>query len=754
MTNKKKPIFRIYSILLILITVVCLFGGCKKEDEKDLTTVEDFKNATFGVIAGAPTEKVTKDNFPDSKILYFSSLTDMVLALSTKKIDGFILDRLFQAGISWDRKEITYIDHVFGDQEYAYMFTDNNKGMELKKKMDEFILKLKNSGELEQLQDKWFSDKEPTGKVDFSGLTGENGTLKAAVGSDNKPFIYRKDGEFTGYEIELLVMFCREYGYNLNLNEVSFDGTLMGVTTGKFDIGAFALNITGERSEEALFSEPTVAGDLVIITNAPKNTKTLEDIKKGTVGIVTGSIYNEIVPKVFPDITIKNYSSPADIILAMEQGKIDAYIEDDIFYYGITWDKDNISSIEADINTFELAVAISKECDEEIKNNLNEFILKGKEDGTLEKLREKWFSGSEPTEHPDYENLPATNGVINIALDPSFKPNSYKKGEKCSGYEVDLLTMFAKEYGYALNIQEMTFSSIITAVATGKIDMAANGISITEERKESMDFSESYYTGEAVMIVVTSTGSKTIGEFFTGIKESFEKTFIREDRWKLIADGIVVTMIISICAAIGGTILGFALYSLSKSDIKVVRKVTRGITKVYSRIISGTPIIVILMILYYIVFGYSRSISGVTVSIIGFAFVFGSFVYDHMTVSVNSVNAGQLEAAFALGYTKNKAFTRIIFPQAAAVFLPSYIGQAVELIKATAVVGYIAVNDLTKMGDIIRSNTYEAFFPLIAVAVIYFFLTWLMSLILRQVQKMFEPKRRNKEKILKGVRKI
>ena len=86
------------------------------------------------------------------------------------------------------------------------------------------------------------------------------------------------------------------------------------------------------------------------------------------------------------------------------------------------------------------------------------------------------------------------------------------------------------------------------------------------------------------------------------------------------------------------------------------------------------------------------------------------------------------------------------------IFLPSYCGQAVELIKATAVVGYIAVNDLTKMGDIIRSNTYEAFFPLIATAVIYFLLTWVLSLLLGLVKLRFEPKRRSNEKILKGVK--
>ena len=141
-------------------------------------------------------------------------------------------------------------------------------------------------------------------------------------------------------------------------------------------------------------------------------------------------------------------------------------------------------------------------------------------------------------------------------------------------------------------------------------------------------------------------------------------------------------------------------------------------------------------------------------AIIGFSLTFGAFVYDHMTVSVGGVDRGQTEAAHALGYTKNKAFFRVIFPQAMGIFLPSYCAQAVELIKATAVVGYIAVNDLTKMGDIIRSNTYEAFFPLIATAVIYFMLTWLISVLLNIVKKHFEPKRRKKEDILKGVKTV
>ena len=116
-----------------------------------------------------------------------------------------------------------------------------------------------------------------------------------------------------------------------------------------------------------------------------------------------------------------------------------------------------------------------------------------------------------------------------------------------------------------------------------------------------------------------------------------------------------------------------------------------------------------------------------------------------------SVDNGQMEAARALGYSRNRTFFRIILPQAMKIFIPSYTGEIINLVKSTSVVGYIAVNDLTKMGDIIRGNTYEAFFPLIAVAVIYFAITWIIARLLGILKRKTEPKLRKDKNILKGV---
>ncbi|MCR5685733.1 MAG: ABC transporter permease subunit, partial [Lachnospiraceae bacterium] len=165
----------------------------------------------------------------------------------------------------------------------------------------------------------------------------------------------------------------------------------------------------------------------------------------------------------------------------------------------------------------------------------------------------------------------------------------------------------------------------------------------------------------------------------------------------------------------------------------------------------GMPMVVLLMILYYVVFA-RIAIGGIAVAVIGFTLTFGASVFGMLKTGVGAVSSGQYEAARAMGFSDIGTFFKIILPQALPLVMPSYKGQVVDLIKSTAVVGYIAVQDLTKMGDIVRSRTYEAFFPLIAVTVIYFVLEGLIGLLLGRLIKSMDRKKRRRETILKGVR--
>jgi polar amino acid transport system substrate-binding protein len=488
--------------------------------------------------------------------------------------------------------------------------------------------------------------------------------------------------------------------------------------------------------------------------HANNSKKVLSDFEKAKIGILTGTIYDDYAKNLFPGAERKYFNLLSDMIFAVENGKIDGFLAENTYVSAALWEGARIDTVKETIDQTEAGYILRKESAEaaKVREQLNAFLTGAKANGLLDQLNTKWIGDTEPTELFDHNSLSGENGTLRVAVSPDLKPLCYMKNGAVAGYEVEVLQHFAKEYGYQLEFHSMAFDAILPGVVSGKYDIGCGGMTITEERAESVDFTESYLTVNVVMVISDIADLQSEPSFWDDIKESFEKTFIREERWKLIAEGIGVTMLISVCSVLAGSLLGFSLYMLGRSDYKILQKLTKGFAKGYSRIVAGTPIVVILMILFYVVFGQVRNMSGIVVAVIGFTLTFGAFVYDHMTVSVGSVDRGQTEAAYALGYTKNKTFFRIIFPQAMNIFLPSYCGQAVELIKATAVVGYIAVNDLTKMGDIIRSNTYEAFFPLIATAIIYFLLTWALSLLLGLIKLRFEPKRRCKETILKGVK--
>ena len=744
----------VMAVLSDTVSAVNTSGAAKQLSPK---TLADLETATIGIVTGTSWDLVAQKQFPNAERKYFSSDADALLALSQGKVDVFLADRSVITAARWNKNMYTHINEPVGDISNAMIFAKEQYDEHLFAQFNTFISKSRTDGTLDRLERKWFSDREPEDHPDYTKLTGENGILRIATGDAMKPVAYMKDAMFTGYDIEFLTLFAQEYGYKLDIQGMSFDALIPSVASGKCDIGACGITITPERKESITFADPhfNSYGVAIVLDEAKESEIVLADFENATLGVFSGSSFDALAKERFPNAQRQYYTLVPDMILAVEQGKIDGYITETTYVTAAIWEGAKIKAVEEIIDRTSAGFIFRKDDSaRELREQLNTFIRAAKENGTIVQLQEKWFAETEPTGKLDFDALTGENGTLRLGVAPDLKPISYIKDGEATGYEMELLLLFAKEYGYKLEMSYVTFDAILPGVTTGKYDIGTGAITITEERAQSVDFTDSHLTVDVVMVVKAESDSAAQTGFWDGLKEDFHKTFIREDRWKLIVKGIGVTMLISICSAVTGTLLGFGLYMLSRSDLKPLQALAKGFAKVYSRIIAGTPVVVILMILFYVVFGKFQDMSGVLVAIIGFTLTFGAFVYDHMTVSVGSVDHGQTEAAYALGYTKNKTFFRIIFPQAMTVFLPSYCGQAVDLIKATAVVGYIAVNDLTKMGDIIRSNTYEAFFPLIATAIIYFLLTWILSLLLGLVKKRFEPKRRKKEDILKGVKTV
>ena len=191
-------------------------------------------------------------------------------------------------------------------------------------------------------------------------------------------------------------------------------------------------------------------------------------------------------------------------------------------------------------------------------------------------------------------------------------------------------------------------------------------------------------------------------------------------------------------SALLGSVLAFLVCMFRRTGSRLAN----AISNIYVKLLQGTPVVVLLMILYYVILGKS-GLEAVWVAIIGFTLNFGAYASEIMRSGIESIDGGQREAALALGYNENQAFFKFIFPQAAVRFIPVYKQEIVSLLKSTSIVGYIAIQDLTKMSDIIRSRTYEAFFPLIATAVIYFILAWIITMIIKIILNCFD--RRHKK---------
>ncbi len=327
-------------------------------------------------------------------------------------------------------------------------------------------------------------------------------------------------------------------------------------------------------------------------------------------------------------------------------------------------------------------------------------------------------------------------------------PFAYIKDGKPAGIDVDLVARFCAEYGYRLEIMQMDFAAILPAVLTGKCDFGSGGIAYTAERAETFYYSEFTMESYSAIAVLKGSGSYEQKDLAASVRESFAKTFLREDRWKLFAEGAWNTVLITLLSVFFGTLLGFAAYLLVRGENRIADLLVR----IMVWLIQGMPAVVFLMVLYYIIFA-GAGISGLAVAVIGFSLIFGASMYGMICSGVDAVDKGQAEAAYALGYRDREAFFRIILPQAAMHFLPVYKGQITTLLKATAVVGYVTVLDLTKMGDIVRSRTYEPFFPLIAVTVMYFILSGILTKVTGILTRKADPKQRPPEEILKGVKK-
>ena len=235
--------------------------------------------------------------------------------------------------------------------------------------------------------------------------------------------------------------------------------------------------------------------------------------------------------------------------------------------------------------------------------------------------------------------------------------------------------------------------------------------------------------------------------WFESFKADFVLNFVQANRWKYLVDGLGATLIITLLAGIMGIAIGIVIAMIRSTYDKTAegaRKtfgrfiftIVDRICRVYLTVLRGTPVVVQLMIIYFVIFASSDN--GIMVAALAFGLNSGAYVAEIVRGGIMSIDNGQFEAGRSLGFNYVQTMRFIIIPQVIKNVLPSLANEFIALLKETSVAGYVAVQDLTKGGDIIRSRTYSPFLPLLAVAAIYLalvmFFSWLVSRLERRLR--------------------
>ena len=219
------------------------------------------------------------------------------------------------------------------------------------------------------------------------------------------------------------------------------------------------------------------------------------------------------------------------------------------------------------------------------------------------------------------------------------------------------------------------------------------------------------------------------------LQDKFVANFITKSRWKYILDGLGVTLKITFFAVLIGIALGFLVAIVrSTYDRTGKLKILNLLCKLYLTVIRGTPVVVQLLIIYFVIFG-SMDIDKVIVAVLAFGINSGAYVAEIFRSGIMSIDNGQFEAGRSLGFNYTQTMIHIIMPQAFKNVLPALGNEFIVLLKETSVSGYIAMQDLTKGGDIIRSQTFDAFMPLIGVALIYLAMVLIFTKLVNMLER-------------------
>ncbi len=713
-----------------------------------VTDLSKLATGRVGVMTGSVAEFYMEEKYPRASVGSYDNIADAVTALQGNKLDYVITAYTTALNFVKHNRDLAFLPERLMNEGPAIAVAKGNDA--LLKQLDEVLARFREDGTLARIISRWIKEggedyditeipRHPAGKV-----------LRVAVAANREPICFVRNNAFAGLDCELIERLAFELGLRVEFCDMQYSALVIALQSGKADVIISNMTPTKERREKVNFTARYFDNPQVALVKKPVVAQTAAELAQfdgQKVGVLTGSSYDRLQKEQMAAALPEYFNTLSDQIVAVKAGKISGFLVDEPVARDIVNTTPGLTFLKRRLSSDGYAFAFAKN-QAALRDQVNAALREMRSSGALKRLEDKWFGPDEAAKILPSRAAPGGSGALRFATNGNLAPFAYVKDGKLVGYDIELVSVIAEKLGRKLEFVELDIPAIIPSLVAGKSDMAGCGITVTEERAKSVLFSEPNYKGGVVVMVAEGNAGGTAPTRGTRLcasfAESFRRTFLVEGRYKLVLQGIRVTLLISALSAVFGTLLGFGVCTLRRAKSAWLYVPA----KVFIRSVQGTPIVVLLMILYYIVFG-SVDVNAVLVAVVGFSINFAAYVSEMMRAGIDAVDKGQLEAAVALGFNKVRVFAKITLPQAVRHELPVFKGEFISMLKMTSVVGYIAIQDLTKMSDIIRSRTYEAFFPLIATALIYFAIAYVVTALLSLVELKVDPKQR--KRVVKGV---
>ncbi|WP_235620042.1 ABC transporter permease subunit [Trichlorobacter lovleyi] len=721
-------------------------SGCSK-NEKLIVGFADAQKARIGVMTGSTGEAVAAKRFPKAQVKSFDDIMDAVAAIKSGQLDAIIT--LFPAALQVSKKnpELRILPEPLDFEDTAIAVRKDND--QLLATVDRIVAALKADGTLADMEKRWLKpDLSPYQELDVVPLR-QGKILKIGVSATREPFSFVDDhGRVSGFDGELARIIAVKLQRPVEFFNMKFMALIPALQSGKVDLIISGMTATSERKKTVNFTQPYFANKQVMLVRKPavaplstvsdrSELSTLNSLKGKRICVLPGSAGEMAARQKFSGSQFQVFTAAADAALAITTNKADAFVYDKSVLLNLAEKNPELMILDQAVDKLEVAAALRKD-NTALLSEMNKALQSLKQEGELQRLRTKWVD-TKYTATPQLQPAKAvhTSGVLRMGTCANLEPFSFQSNGIITGLDRELSQLLGERLNKKIEIIDMNFEALIPALQSGKIDFALSNFNVTEERKKLINFSVPYITND-ISVLVRKTGSSATTaapSFFSDLVTSFQSNIIHEMRYLLILDGLKTTVVISVFATLFGTLLGALICFMRMAKSRLLSAPAR----LYIAILRGTPVLVLLMLIFYVVFA-SINISPVIVAVIAFGMNFGAYTAEIFRTGIEGVEKGQTEAGISLGFTRTSTFLHIVLPQMVRRILPVYKGEFISLVKMTSIVGYIAVQDLTKASDIIRSRTFDAFFPLVMVAILYFLISWTLMQSLEYLERITDPK--------------